>query len=67
MAWSTILEGDLVPPDSTLSIEEVHDKLTESIDWRMREMLRSEYTNLIKEASRMLDLIEQRNVSSLDR
>ena len=66
MAWGTILEGDLVPPDSTLSIEEVHDKLTESIDWRMREMLRSEYTNLIKEARRMLDVIKERNISSVD-
>jgi F/Y-rich N-terminus/SET domain/PHD-like zinc-binding domain/Bromodomain/PHD-finger/F/Y rich C-terminus len=64
--WSAVLESDLAQPDSEFSIVEVYEKLTDSIDWRLREMSRQEYTTLIKEAVQMLGVIDQRKISSFD-
>ena len=65
-AWSALLDGDLVPSDSTVTIQEIHERLIESIDWQLRELWRGEYTCLIKEAVRMLEVIRQKMVSGFD-
>lgn len=62
-AWTTVLNGVLAPvQEHEVSPEELHAKLCDEIDWRIRGMWTDEYLSVIEDGFTMIAAIKRRDL-----